>query len=46
MVQANDGTFFMPIDNYKQGFQYTMVNKDTSNWHHSYFLSLDNTTLG
>lgn len=46
MVSANDGTFFLPIENYLDGFGYTMANPDTSNWHHSYFLSLDNKTLG
>jgi len=46
MESANDGTFFVPIYDYKRGFFMSMSNPDTSNWHHSYFLSLDNKELG
>ena len=43
---ASDGTFYIPIENYLKGFACTIFTPDTSKWHHSYFLSLDNKQLG
>ena len=38
---ANDGIFFMDLDSFKNNFNWVTVNYDTYDWHHDYFLALD-----
>ena len=42
-IDENDGTFWMLLEHFKSQVQYIGINYDTSNWHHDYFLALNDT---
>ena len=39
-MDSNDGVFFMEFGQFKATFPETYLSKDTSDWHHDYFLKL------
>jgi hypothetical protein len=43
-VEANDGAFFMSIEDYTSQAAYTLVAKDVTDWHKASFLKLNDTT--
>ena len=45
-VQANDGAFFMALEDYHSQAAYTMVAKDVTDWFKADFLKLNDTTGG
>lgn len=40
-VDADDGVFFMPLNNFKSTFDYTHVTEDVGDWHEDHFLMLN-----
>jgi calpain-15 len=43
-VDADDGLFFITIEDYHSGVSETFFNKDVTDWHSSFFLMLDDFT--
>ena len=38
---SNDGLFYIGLEEYLDVMDFTYINYDTSNWHHNYFMMLD-----
>jgi hypothetical protein len=45
-TSRNDGTFWMMLEHFKTQVQYIGINYDTDDWHHDYFLALNDNEEG